>query len=151
MTMLPIRRSFRLLLLLALAGAAVADDPNPAKAEADLKAVRAQMDKVREALERDAGRRDQLTKELEESEKSVGSARGELDRLRRERAVQAAKRAELADQRRDREADLVRERAALAGQIRAAQMIGQDEPLKLLLNQQNPAQAGRVFTYYEYF
>jgi septal ring factor EnvC (AmiA/AmiB activator) len=149
-----IRRGFRLLIILFLAGAAAAagaDDANPAKAEADLKAVRAQMDKVRAAMERDAGRRDQLTRELEESEKSVGSARGALDRLRRERVEQTARRAELADERREREADLARERAALAGQIRAAQMIGQDEPLKLLLNQQDPAQAGRVFTYYQYF
>jgi murein hydrolase activator len=154
MPMLPIRPAFRLLLVLvmgAAASAAGADDPSPAKAEADLKAVRAQMEKVRAELERDAGRRDKLTKELEESEKSVGSARGELERLRRERAEQAARRAELASARRDRESELARERAALAGQIRAAQMIGQDEPLKLLLNQQDPAQAGRVFTYYQYF
>lgn len=154
MTMLSTRRAFRLLTLLALGVAAItagADTPNPAKAEADLKAVREQMDKVRAELERDAGRRDKLTKELEESEKSVGSARGELDRLRRERAEQTAKRTELANLRRGREADLARERSALAGQIRAAQMIGQDEPLKLLLNQQDPAQAGRVFTYYQYF
>jgi septal ring factor EnvC (AmiA/AmiB activator) len=152
--MLSIRPVTRLLLvcLFALAGAAVGRaEPNPAKAEAELKAVRAQMEKVRAELERDAGRRDKLTREIEESEKSVGSARGELDRLRRERAEQAAKRAALADERRDREADLARERAALAGQIRAAQMIGQDEPLKLLLNQRDPAQAGRVFAYYGYF
>jgi septal ring factor EnvC (AmiA/AmiB activator) len=152
--MLSIRPVTRLLLvcLFALAGAAVGRaEPNPAKAEAELKAVRAQMEKVRAELERDAGRRDKLTREIEESEKSVGRARGELDRLRRERAEQAAKRAALADERRDREADLARERAALAGQIRAAQMIGQDEPLKLLLDQRDPAQAGRVFAYYGYF
>jgi septal ring factor EnvC (AmiA/AmiB activator) len=152
--MLSIRPVTRLLLvcLFALAGAAVGRaEPNPGKAEAELKAVRAQMEKVRAELERDAGRRDKLTREIEESEKYVGSARGELDRLRRERAEQAAKRAALADERRDREADLARERAALAGQIRAAQMIGQDEPLKLLLNQRDPAQAGRVFAYYGYF
>jgi len=160
MTMQSHRRAFRLLRLLVLAAAFAlepvtvtmgADAPTPAKAEADLKAVREQMDKVRAELERDAGRRDKLTKELEESEKSVGSARGELDRLRRELASRSAKRAELAKERSGRESDLARERGALAGQIRAAQMIGQDEPLKLLLNQQDPAQAGRVFTYYQYF
>lgn len=139
-------------MLLFLTGTpAGADDPNPAKAEADLKAVRAQMEKMRADMERDAGKRDKLSKDLEESEKSVGSARGELDRLRRERAVHTAKRAELAEQRRRQEAELANSRAALAGQIRAAQMIGQDEPLKLLLNQRDPAQAGRVFTYYQYF
>ena len=76
--------------------AAGAEDPNPAKAEADLKAVRSQIDKVRAEMERDAGRRDKLTRELEESEKTVGGARGELEKLRRERAVHTARRAELA-------------------------------------------------------
>ena len=52
----------------------------PARAEAELKEVRAQIDKVRAELQRDAGRRDKLTRELEETEKTVSSARGELER-----------------------------------------------------------------------
>jgi septal ring factor EnvC (AmiA/AmiB activator) len=128
-----------------------ADDPNPAKAEAELKAVRSQIDKVQAELERDAGRRDKITKELEESETTVSGARGELDKLRRERAVHTAKRAELAGAKRKEETQLGERREALAGQIRAASMIGQEEPLKLLLNQQDPAQTGRVLTYYQYF
>ncbi len=129
---------------------AVAED-NPAKAEAELKAVRSQIDKVRAQMERDAGRRDKLTRELEETEKTVSSARGELEKLRRERAEHAARRAELAARRRAEESALARDREALAGQIRAAHMIGDKEPLKLLLNQGNPAQAGRVLAYYQYF
>jgi len=141
-----------LILTLCLGSAApAADDSNPAKAEADLKAVRSQIDKVRAEMERDAGRRDKLTRELEETEKTVSGARGELDKLRRERAVHTARRAELAAARRTEEAALGERRAALAGQIRAAHMIGQEEPLKLLLNQRDPAQTGRVLTYYQYF
>lgn len=141
-----------LILTLCLASAApAADDANPAKAEADLKAVRSQIDKVRAEMERDAGRRDKLTRELEETEKTVSGARGQLDKLRRERAVHTARRAELAAARRTEEAALGERRAALAGQIRAAHMIGQEEPLKLLLNQRDPAQTGRVLTYYQYF
>ena len=141
-----------LLLALCLASASLAaDDPNPARAEADLKAVRSQIDKVKAEMERDAGRRDQLTRELEETEKTVSGARGELEKLRRERAVHTARRAELAAARRTEESALGERRAALAGQIRAASMIGQEEPLKLLLNQRDPAQTGRVLTYYQYF
>ena len=148
----PGRFSGSLILTLCLAGAApAADDPNPAKAEAELKAVRSQIDKVQAEMERDAGRRDKLTRELEETEKTVSGARGELDKLRRERAVHTARRAELAAARRTEEAALGERRAALAGQIRAASMIGQEEPLKLLLNQRDPAQTGRVLTYYQYF
>src|SRR5689334_8285087 len=58
-------------LLLLVFGAAFAQDSNPAKAEAELKAVRAQIDKVKAEMERDAGRRDKLARDIEESEKSV--------------------------------------------------------------------------------
>lgn len=130
---------------------AAADDPNPAKAEAELKAVRSQIDKVKAEMERDAGRRDQLTRELEESEKTVGAARGALEQLRRDRATHSARRGELATEKRTQEAALARDREALAGQIRAASMIGRQEPIKLLLNQRDPGQTGRVLVYYQYF
>ena len=144
--------SLSLLLLLPLAtGIAGAQESNPAKAEAELKAVRSQIDKVRAEMEKDSSRRDKLSREIEESEKSVSSARVELEKLRRERAAHTTRRAELAGLRRKEESALARDREALAGQIRAAHMIGQEEPLKLLLNQKDPAQAGRVLTYYQYF
>ena len=122
-------RACATLLLSLLLTAAVADEPNPARAEAELKSVRAQIDKVKAELERDAGRRDKLSREIEESETTVGAARGELDKLRRERAVHAARRAELAAERQREEAALAQDRGALAGQIRAASMIGRREPL----------------------
>jgi len=130
---------------------AAAEEQSPAKAEAELKAVRTQIDKVRAEMERDAGRRDKLSREIEESEKTVGAARDALEKLRRERAAHTARRTELAAERARVEAELARDRGALAGQIRAAHMIGQQEPLKLLLNQRDPGQTGRVLVYYQYF
>jgi septal ring factor EnvC (AmiA/AmiB activator) len=148
----PLARLF-LIAALALAGAAPVggQDANPAKTEAELKAVRTQIDKVRAEMERDAGRRDKLAREIEESEKSVGSARGALEKLRKERAAHTARRAELAAERQREEAGLAADRGALAGQIRAAHMIGKREPIKLLLNQRDPAETGRVLVYYQYF
>src|SRR3954466_4286513 len=157
MTMPPFRRFSTFTLIFTLVAAAImgvgiaADDPNPARAEADLKAVRSQIDQVKAEMERDAGRRDQLTKELEESERTVGAARGELDKLRGERAAHPARRGELAAERRTQESALAQDRDALAGQIRAASMIGRQEPIKLLLNQRDPGRIGRVLVYYQYF
>jgi septal ring factor EnvC (AmiA/AmiB activator) len=145
-----IRAFASLVLVLALTGAA-ADEPNPAKAEAELKAVRSQIEKMQADMDRDVGKRDKLSRELEESEKTVGTARGELDKLKRERAVHAAKRAELASQRQREQGELEKDRGALAGQLRAAYMIGKREPLKLLLNQREPSEFGRVLVYYQYF
>jgi septal ring factor EnvC (AmiA/AmiB activator) len=146
----PVVRTLAVLLACMVAGALPAAE-DPAKAEAELKAVRAQMEKVRAEMQRDASRRDKLTRELEESEKTVGNARGELEKLRRERSQRAARRTELAEQRRKEDAALARDRGTLAGQIRAAHMIGTQEPIKLLLNQRDPAEAGRVLAYYRYF
>jgi len=126
-------------------------EASPARTEAELKAVRTQIDKVRAEMERDAGKRDKLTREIEESEKSVGTARGELEKLRRLRTVHNARRAELAAERQREETGLAKDRGALAGQIRAAHMIGRREPIKLLLNQRDPAETGRVLIYYQYF
>src|SRR5690349_14061492 len=150
MPMPPFRRFLCLALIFPLVAAVTAAD-DPAKAEAELKAVRSQIDKVKAEMERDAGRRDQLTRELEESEKTVGAARGELDKLRRERATHSARRAEQPAERRSEENARAQDREALAGQIRAASMIGRREPIKLLLNQRDPGQTGRVLVYYQYF
>lgn len=151
----PLARLALALSLGALAGAgtvlAAGQAGSAARTEAELKAVKAQIEKVRAEMARDAGKRDKLSKELEESEKSVSAARGDLEDLRRQRAERTARRAELAAERKREEAALAKERAALAGQIRAAHMIGEREPIKLLLNQRDPAETGRVLVYYQYF
>ena len=81
----------------------------------------------------------------------MSSARGELSQLRAERAERTAARARLAADRRERQAALGRARDSLAAQLRAAYLLGRNEPLQLLLNQKDPAQAGRNFAYYGYF
>jgi len=50
-----------------------------------------------------------------------------------------------------REAELAAERAALAGELRAAYVNGREEQLKLLLNQEDPAGFGRTLAWYGYF
>jgi septal ring factor EnvC (AmiA/AmiB activator) len=119
--------------------------------EAQLKALKAEIERVSGQVNRDQVERDRLSKELKSAELSVSEVRASLDKVRKERAERAARRAALAAERQGHEADLARERAALAGQLRAAYLIGREEPLKLLLNQKDPARAGRMFTYYSYF
>src|ERR1700759_392056 len=121
------------------------------KAEAELQAVKTEIDRISKQVNDEQVQRDRLSRELKSAEVSVGKAREGLDDVRRERAGRASKRATLASSRRAREADLAQNRAALAGQLRAAYLIGREEPLKLLLNQQDPERAGRMFVYYSYF
>ena len=147
------------LLLLALlcsaadpsAGAAEAPAARRAQTEAELKSVRAEIARVRAKVEHDQVETDRTARALRAAEVSVAAAREGLDKVRAERAERAERRAELAAHKRAREAEIAAGRAALAGQIRAAYIIGREEPLKLLLNQEDPIRAGRMFAYYSYF
>ena len=145
------------LALLALCGApdlavrAAQSEADARKTEAELQAVKSEIERVTRQVSEEQVERDRLSRELRSAEVSVGKAREGLDGVRRGRAERAAKRATLAAERRAREADLVQNRGALAGQLRAAYLIGREEPLKLLLNQKDPERAGRMFVYYSYF
>ena len=103
------------------------------KAEEQLQAVKAEIERVTREVSTEQVERDRLTRELRGAELSVAQARDALADVRHERAEDAAR------------------RAALAGQMRAAYLIGRQEPVKLLLNQKDPALAGRMFAYYSYF
>jgi murein hydrolase activator len=121
------------------------------KTEAQLEAVKSEIERVARQVSNDEVEKSRLSKELRSAEVSVGKAREGLDGVRRQRAETASRRSSLAAEKKERESDLSRERESLAGQIRAAYMIGREEPLKLLLNQKDPERAGRMFTYYGYF
>ena len=146
------RRAPLLLILLLATGLSPAGEaPDRRRTESDLKAIASQIQRVQEQVRRDAVERDRLSRDLRESEESVSGARGELARLRAERADRAAERARIETERRTRQAALTRAQDSLTAQIRAAYILGRNEPLKLLLNQKDPAQAGRNFAYYGYF
>lgn len=131
--------------------------PGPAPAasvrqtESELRSIREQIEKISREVSHDALARDQLSRSLRTAELSVGEARQSLTRLQQEQAERAAARATLERERQAEQSALEHERAALAGQLRVAYMIGQTEPLKLLLNQQHPEHVQRMFAYYGYF
>ncbi len=136
-----------LLCILPAAGAA----PKRSQTEERLKEVQAEIARAHARTTHDQAEVNRVTRELKNAEISVGTARAALAELQSERAQRVERRAQLAMQKRQREAEMAADRAALAGELRAAYLIGGDEPLKLLLNQQDPARTGRMFAYYSYF
>lgn len=140
-----------LLLLLVCTVVAAAQGQDRRRTEADLKAIAARIEKVRSQVQRDAVEKDRLSRDLRAAEQSVAEARDELNRLRDQRSTRAAERERIAAERAARQAALAQARESLSAQLRAAYMLGRDEPLKLLLNQKDPAHAGRNFAYYGYF
>lgn len=135
----------------ASAGSGAARGTDRGRAEAELRQIQKEIERIRDQVSRDAAERDRLQRDLRRTEQSVAGVRGEMTRLRREREARNRRRAELARERAEREAALASERDSLAAQLRAAHQIGREEPLRLLLNQRDPARAGRMFAYYGYF
>lgn len=147
----PFARLVAALLLLPAGLAAAPPEGEAGRTEAQLEAVKVQIERITREVSAEQVERDRLTRELKSAELSVGEARAAWLEVRRARAAGAARRSALAEERRSREKELDDNRAALAGQMRAAYLIGRQEPLKLLLNQKEPALAARMFTYYGYF
>jgi septal ring factor EnvC (AmiA/AmiB activator) len=122
-----------------------------ARAEADLNRLRGEIERIRGQIARDAAERDRLARSLRQAEQSAAAARTELDKLRDERAERERRRDGLAGERRGREAELARTRQALAAQARAAHVLGREDPLRMLLDQADPAQADRLLAYHAFF
>src|SRR6516164_5428929 len=101
-----------------LAAPAPASRPEDArKAEEQLQAVKAEIERVTREVSAEQVERDRLTRELRGAELAVANARNALAGVRHERAEDAARRAALATEKRTRETQLEENRAALAGQM----------------------------------
>lgn len=119
--------------------------------EQQLQTIRERIEKLTGELGRDAAQRDRLTRNLRETELSVGEARRQLQSVQEQQSESSVQRARLTEERQKEQQSLDGERTALASQLRVAHAIGQTDPLKLLLNQREPARVGRMLGYYSYF
>lgn len=137
-------------LLVASASWAAKQDSAAAK-ESELKAMRARIESVRRSIQADAERRDTMVGELKEADEAIQGARLSLAEVRERRQAGEQELATLNAERLETEQMIADERAALAAEVRMAYMNGRGEQLKLMLNQQDPAQLGRVLHYYGYF
>jgi septal ring factor EnvC (AmiA/AmiB activator) len=123
---------------------------SPESKQVELERIRTRMESIRKTLEVEVTRRDSLAAELRAADLEVQAARRQVARVRRERT---ANEQQLQQMRADRDTtrrQLDAQRAALEEQLRAAYVNGRQEPLKVLLNQTDPARLGRNLTYYGY-
>ena len=118
--------------------------------ERELEEVRERISDLKQSMDAAAADRDRLTTDLQAAEVSIAEKRLRLKDLERQRAYSTNRRAELDNDIGEREAELAGEAESLAAQARAAYMSGNQEKIKLLLNQRDPATLGRVMTYYGY-
>lgn len=115
-----------------------------------LETLRERMDEVQARLAEDTRRRDALAGELADAEKRLGRIAGALRDIEQQLAAVRSRLADLESERASLRASLDEQRSKLAASVRSAYAMGHQQRLKLLLNQEDVAAAGRVMAYYHY-
>jgi septal ring factor EnvC (AmiA/AmiB activator) len=121
------------------------------QAKAKLAEIRGRIAALTNRLHDELKERDARSARLREAEVGIAAMRRRLENLRSALVAAERRRGELRAEEVQAHAALDTERAALATQVRTAYMIGRQERIKLLLNQSDPAAAGRMATLYGYF
>jgi septal ring factor EnvC (AmiA/AmiB activator) len=123
-----------------------AQDPS----EADLNRLRAAIAGLERDVARQVERRDDGMAELKAVEVALAQTRTELKSLAEAIDAQSKRKAEIEADERAAVGQLVDEQGSLAEQVRMSYLAGRKELIKLLLSQENPADLGRMMTYYNY-
>ena len=141
------RRVTFLLLLLSLSLDATAQ---VALKEQELTRVRAEIRDLSAALAKKTRQRTRLHDELARAEARLGTARERVGTTDQELAATRERLATIKREEAEERQALGAERSFLGAQMRAAYVAGRGERLRLLLNQEDPAELGRRATYYRY-
>jgi murein hydrolase activator len=134
------------MLLLLLPGELIAQDKKQ-----QLEQIRSRMEGIQSDLSGKQQRRQAMQRELMSVEKGIGKQRRELKKLDRMLAEQRQRIRVAKMQQGLNKNALTSQRQIMEKQIMAAYTIGRQDRLKLLLNQQDPAVAGRLMVYHDYF
>ena len=102
-------------------------------------------------MQADATRRDALAGELLSADFSIRNAREQSVEIRKQRERSERRLADLRREQAATEKQVAEQRDTLASELKVAYMNGSEEQLKLTLNQQSPAELGRMLIYYGYF
>lgn len=139
-----------LVALLAPGPGSTGPDLNAGEAERRLEVLRARIAVIEREQRTAAEARDQEARALREAEQAVARRAQELEETRRGRRAVGERRDGLAARRAILATALEADAAALAAELRAAWMSGGHSRVKLMLNQQDPAELGRMLAWHRY-
>jgi septal ring factor EnvC (AmiA/AmiB activator) len=146
------RLTFAALLTLGCAGALIeaADQPDLETKTRELERLKARIEALRVQLNSAASERERQNLALSEQEKQIGVIARQIRNTGQSLEAQRRRLSQLEQEREALDRQLHRHRQGLAGQLRSAYMMGRQERLKILLNQQDPAVVSRLLVYYDY-
>jgi septal ring factor EnvC (AmiA/AmiB activator) len=138
------------LILFHLASSLAADSGKAAVQEARLQQLRTRIGDMKNELEAMHGKKNAVDRELEEAEKELGAVSSVLRRLEREIGQSRTRLDDLGHERLESRKKLQAMQDILARELRSAYVMGQQQQVKLLLNQDDPTAIARLMIYYGY-
>lgn len=147
------RRSLLLVLLAVVPVVVAVADTSEAQQEKtrQLEVLREKIDQLNKVLASQRKKHSQVVQELQSIETRIGKRVKNLRYIKFSLKKQNRKLAKLRKEQNQLQDELETQRQLLGQQIKAAYVIGRQEFLKMLLNQQSPSALGRVSVYYDYF
>lgn len=134
-------------LMLPLSSNSVADD----KQQARLDDLKRSISKLEKRLSVQDKEKNSLQSELKKVELETSQISRNLRSLRKKVAGLEVKLASLGKQEIELQTEIAQQSGAIVDQISSAYKLGSEEPIKLLLNQEDPQKIARVLRYYGYF
>lgn len=116
-----------------------------------LEALKSRVNSLRKSLASAENIQSQERDALRDIEITVGKQIRQLRIIERDIATQQRKLESLTQEREQLNTSLTDNKQGLAGQLQAAYMMGRQEYMKMLMNQETPAAFGRTMRYYDYF
>ncbi len=142
-------RALALIILTSLlAPAAFADEK--AAAQQQLEAARADVAELKKLLEKLQQEKSGVQKDLKRTESEMGKLEKQVKGLQQEMNESEQELQRLDQEKKKLQQSRLEQQRLIGIQARAAYQGGQQEPLRLLLNQQQPEKFSRTLTYYDY-
>jgi len=147
-------RTFSLLLVLGLCASIPVNaeqETDQAELEKKLQQLESEIIKFKEMLDKTRGEKSSLESNLEYNEKNINNLLKKIQDIESDLTRGEDRIGRLLDEEKELQLAKAEQQQYIAIQIRAAYKIGNQEYLKVLLNQEDPSQISRMLTYYDYF
>ena len=141
-------RALALVLFASLSVSAFAADK--AQTQKQLEAARADVAELQKLLKKLQQEKSGVQQQLQRTEKEMGSLEKQVKGLEGELQKSEGELKRLDQEKKKLQQSRLEQQRLIAIQARAAYQSGRQEPLRLLLNQQQPEQFARTVTYYDY-
>lgn len=143
------RRALFLLLFFTVS-TAFANSAAPDTNKAQLSQVNTQIKTLTTTLTHDQTQVSSLQKNLKTTDLAVAAINGKLNQINQQLSQQQKLLKQLQAQQAHYNVELSSQQATLSKQMRSAYLLSNENPIKLLLNQQDPNQFSRMLHYYQY-